>query len=111
MRDEGGSALTGLVLIALAVWLAFGGGWDIVSGWVGGDRFEDQREVLAELMRDRRIGTSNDVWLVKGNFGAPDRVALFFGYLDDWDACHEFLTAHSYQFPADRYSCEYANAE
>lgn len=86
-----------------------GGGWTTVRGWLGQDVYEDQRAALGNFVKDKRIGTSGDVWLVKQNFGVDDRVALFFGYLDDWDACYEFLTSHSERFPADTYSCQFAN--
>jgi hypothetical protein len=98
-----------VVAVGVGIWLAFFGGWTTVKGWLGQDNYEHKRAALASHMQGNRIGTSADVWLVKANFGVPDRVALFFGYLDDWDARYEFLTSHSDRFPADVYRCEFAN--
>jgi hypothetical protein len=95
--------------IGVLVWVAFFGGAATIQGWFGGDSYDSRLAALEGHMRQGRIGSSADVWLVKGNFGVPDRVALFYGYMDDFAACWEFKTAHAAQFPADTYTCEYAN--
>lgn len=70
---------------------------------------EAQRARFEQLVSRERVGNAFDVWLVKDSFGAPDRVALFFGYLDDFATCYEFAQMYMQRYPSDSYSCQWAN--
>ena len=107
MQDGGG--LGWLVAIGLVVWVAFFDGSTTIRGWLGQNTYENMVASLENHARRGRIGHSADVWLVKNTFIPGEKVALFFGYWDDWDACYEFLTSHKARFPADSYSCSFAN--
>ncbi|WP_404402777.1 hypothetical protein [Pelagibacterium halotolerans] len=60
-------------------------------------------------MNGTKVGTGNDVWLVKGTIGARDPVGLVFGYLDDFAACLDIANGLMLQFPSASYYCEYAD--
>ena len=60
-----------------------------------------------ELVRLGHVGSSPDVWLVGGHI-VLSRVALVFGYVDDFEACTEIAEAYMRAFPATTYGCEYA---
>jgi hypothetical protein len=60
-----------------------------------------------ELVRFGHVGSSQDVWLVGGRLTAS-RVALIFGYMDDFEACTEIAEAYMKAFPATTYGCEYS---
>ena len=56
------------------------------------------------------IGGSHDYWLTKYNMlGEDETVALFFGYLNDREACTEFAELYMKKYPADSYTCYPAN--
>jgi len=95
--------------MVIGIWLWVGNGWTSVRGWLGQDVYEDQRSQLDAFVKKGKIGTSGDVWLVKLNLGVEDRVALFFGYMDDWTTCYEFAGMYMQMYPADTYSCRLAN--
>lgn len=40
-----------------------------------------------------RVGTSRDYWLEKKGLGSWDRIAVFFGYYDDYAGCLESAQA------------------
>lgn len=109
MEDESWGGIGALVVVGVVVWIAFFGGWTQIKQWTGQNVYEDQRKSLDDFVKRGKIGTSGDVWLVKQNLGEDDRVALFFGYLDDFGACWEFMQAHSHEFPTDVYACQAAN--
>ena len=71
--------------------------------------YEDQVSELVSYMSGHRIGSSSDVWLVKGNLGLTDRVALIFGYASDMDFCTEIATLYTKKYPGDVYTCIFAN--
>lgn len=72
--------------------------------------YEDQLGSLEQHTRGNRVGQSADVWLIKRNaFGDMEKVALFFGYWDDFSACSEMASMYMQRHPGDAYSCGYAN--
>lgn len=68
--------------------------------------FDDRRDALAEFVKANPLGSSRDVWLTKN---LDDRVALIFGYVDDYQACLELADAYMKAFPVDKYHCTEAN--
>jgi hypothetical protein len=74
-----------------------------------GDSYEKQVDRLEKHVQNDKIGGSTDHWLVKGSTGEMDRVALFFGYMDDFAACHEVATMLNQRHPNGRFGCWPAN--
>lgn len=109
MDEQRGCGTVLLIAVVVGIWLYFGNGWATVREWTGQSTYEDQRATLETFIERKKVGASGDVWLVKGNLGVEDRVALFFGYLDDWDACYEFAKFYMERYPLDTYSCRSAN--
>lgn len=106
MSDRGGTVL--IIAVVVAVWFWQGDPARDVRRLFGQQTYEDQSAALAEFALGNKVGSSKDVWLVKRSF-VPERVALFFGYMDDWGACYEFQTLYVQRYPMDSYACEYAN--
>jgi hypothetical protein len=71
--------------------------------------YQDQVNDLVAYVKAARIGTAASVWLVKDDLVGEDRVALFFGYLDNAAACGDMVQLYRQTFPADTYVCELAN--
>lgn len=46
---------------------------------------------------------------MKGSFGVEDKVAIYFGYMDDFAACYEASQMLNEQYPSAFYSCRTAN--
>ena len=69
--------------------------------------FEDREDRLEDaLSKDLDQFSSSPVWLVKRSSYAPnDRTAVFFGYVDNQDACEEFAEAYEKVFDAEEYAC------
>ena len=73
---------------------------------IGGDT---GRSIFDWVVGNVQIGSSRDVWLVKGSFGVEDRVGLIFGYMDDMSACNDIAVAMNEKFPRAKYYCKNAN--
>lgn len=73
--------------------------------------YDDQIVALDKLLSKAAMGSSRDFWLVKASsFGGPhDRVALVFGFLDDYTFCLEIADLYMKRYPMDRYVCLPAN--
>lgn len=58
-----------------------------------------------------KLGFSNDYWLVKGAslVTAQDRVALFMGYANDFEACRDAAKLLNEKYPEAEYRCDRAN--
>lgn len=97
-----------IVIIGLAIWFWQGDPARDVRRLFGQQTLEDQISGLESFLASNRIGSSKDVWLIKASY-IRDPVAVFFGYLDDWEACYEFQALYTQRYPADTYRCEYAN--
>ena len=109
MNDDSGT-IVWIAIIGLTLWMSVGGGWTTVKGWFGQDTYPDQVAALEQFAKDRRIGSSADVWLTKLNyFGESEKVSLFFGYWDDWEACYEFAEMYMQRYPDAQYACRLAN--
>jgi len=67
------------------------------------------RSIFDWIVGNVQIGSSQDVWLVKGSFGFEDRVGLIFGYADDIAACNDISSALNARFPSAKYYCKNAN--
>lgn len=107
--NEGGGGLAILVIVlCIAAWFWQGDPAKDVRRLFGQQTYDDQEQGLAAFAKSNRIGSSNDVWLVKTTF-VRSKVALFFGYYDDWAACYEFQELYVQRYPSDSYACEYAN--
>lgn len=105
--NESGTGFYLLILIAaVAIWFWQGDPGRDIRRMFGQQTYEDQTASLTDFVKANRIGSGQDVWLVKSTF-ATEKVAVFFGYVDDWAACYEFMTFYVQRYPADRYSCEY----
>lgn len=72
--------------------------------------YEEQVAKLAASLKEKRIGSSGDYWLVKRNFFDQDeRVALVFGFTGDEDFCLEVAELYMRKHPLDKYKCHPAN--
>lgn len=108
MNDSGGGFTILVIVIAVALWFWQGDPARDMRRLFGQQTYEDQTAALEEFARQNRIGSGQDVWLTKLNaFNEIEKVALFFGYWDDWDACDEFKTFYVQRYPSDDYRCEY----
>lgn len=110
MADDG--CLGGIVLIAAivaGVWFVLGDGAQTIAGWRGQSAYEFQLDEFEKAVNRRSIGSSRDVWLAKNSFGTVDRVALFFGYIDDFAACGEAAEMMNARYPDARYNCIFAS--
>lgn len=74
-----------------------------------GDSYDDQVDRLDKHLSSGRIGSSADIWLVKRSYGVDDRVALVFGYLDDFATCLELANMLNARYPSANYTCRPAN--
>jgi hypothetical protein len=76
-----------------------------------GDNYDSKVRTLSTLMQWMQIGGSQDQWLQKQNLfdGIWDKVALIFGYGDDYDACTEIVGALRQSYPQWQYRCIPAN--
>lgn len=87
--------------------------WAILLVFVGacGEATYDKRvDAIADEAAKGPIGLSADYWFEKHNsYGEWERVALIFGYGDDYDGCTSIATAYKASFPADEYRCSPAN--
>lgn len=107
MQDSSSGITAIIVVVAIAVWFWQGDPARDIRRLFGQQTYEDQTQALESFLGSNRVGSSTDVWLVKSTF-APEKVAVFFGYVDDWEACYEFMTFYVQRYPLDSYSCEYA---
>jgi hypothetical protein len=72
--------------------------------------FEAQTRLLEKVVEWNQIGPSKDVWLIKQSTpGEDEKVALVFGFVDDYEFCREVAEAYMLRYPASRYSCVIAN--
>ena len=72
-------------------------------------RNEDQG-ILSTAIKLNQVGNSTDLWLEKSSsFGGWDRVALVFGYWDDYEGCTEIVEELTRRNPLARYRCTPAN--
>lgn len=72
--------------------------------------YDDQAAKLYKFVEKNRVGTSADYYLVKvSGFGGPERVALMYAMIDDYEFCSEIAAFYMEKYPASRYSCEKAN--
>jgi hypothetical protein len=108
MYEGGGGLSILLIVVAVAAWFWQGDPARDVRRMLGQQTYEDQEASLADFAQRNRIGDGQDVWLVKTTY-VRSKVALFFGYYDDWAACYEFQALYVQRYPADTYVCEYAN--
>lgn len=73
-----------------------------------GDVFGSSLSRFTTYVGMGKIGNSADVWLVKGTT-PDDRVALIFGYVDDYSACLDIANALNATYTQAQYSCRPAN--
>ena len=72
--------------------------------------YADQEKRLFAYVDEHRMGESADVWLEKLSIGMQwDRVALIFGYGDDYAACMDIAEALGKRFTAAQYRCSVAS--
>lgn len=72
-------------------------------------KYEDQVKDIEKLFSKGKVGTSPDFYLVKSGLAGPDKVAVVFGYLDDYDVCSELAKLYMQKYPSDTYYCQAAN--
>jgi hypothetical protein len=72
--------------------------------------YEDQERSLRDFLEQNRMGSSSDVWIVKGDTAAgPAKVGLVFGYGDDMAACFQLIGLMNQQYPTADFQCQLAN--
>lgn len=75
-----------------------------------GDSLDNQHWRLEKFIGLNKIGSSKDVWLIKHNLaGMNEKVALVFGFVNDYQFCSEIAELYMKRYTADRYSCSFAN--
>lgn len=72
------------------------------------DSYDSQFNGLEKRVSNNRVG-EQDFWLAKGTMGYPDKVALFFGYADDYAACMEVADTLNSKYQSAFFSCIPAN--
>ncbi len=64
------------------------------------------QEQFAQHVRDLKVGEGPDCWLeIKNAFGEWEKIALIFGYMDDFEACEEFAKLARGEFKSREYRC------
>ena len=72
----------------------------------GCNSLEVQKARLEGFVKDHPFGSSRDVWLVKQNFfGQYEKVALVFGFVNDYEFCDDVAQLYMRKYPNDRYMC------
>lgn len=72
--------------------------------------YDSQVSRLETFVAWNKLGSSQDVWLIVRNaFGESEKVALIFGFMDDYEFCSEVAEMYGKRYPARRYMCSYAN--
>lgn len=98
-----------LAVLGIGLWVMLGDPARDVRRTFGQQTYEDRVAELEDALKGKTIGQSGDQWLIKNGMAGPERVALFFGYWSDFEACYEFATTYMERYPLDSYDCEYAN--
>lgn len=110
MGDNSGCAgYLVMALIGIALWFWLGDPARDVRRTFGQQTYEDRVAELGNALKGKTIGESGDQWLIKNGIAGPERVAVFFGYWSDFEACYEFAAIYMERYPSDSYACEYAN--
>jgi hypothetical protein len=97
-----------LLLVGTVVWFWLGDPPRDIRGFFGQSTYDDQLSNLESHLKRHKVG-STDVWLSKNSFLVEDRVAVFFGYMDDFAACYEVAEVLNSRYPAVGFTCRYAN--
>ena len=75
-----------------------------------GGSYERQIKTLEAVIRWIQVGNSNDYWLeMKNALGQWERVALVFGYWDDYEGCKDIIRLLGKENYAREYRCVPAN--
>ncbi|MEP9349191.1 hypothetical protein [Xanthobacter sp. KR7-225] len=75
-----------------------------------GDTEDARRFAFEKFITNNRVGSAPDYWLVKYNaLSQYERVALVFGFMEDFAFCQEVAELYMRKYPMDHYSCEKAN--
>jgi len=75
-----------------------------------GEAGDARRFAFEKFIANNRVGSAPDYWLVKYNALAQyERVALVFGFIEDFAFCQEVAELYMRKYPSDHYSCEKAN--
>lgn len=71
------------------------------------EKFEQREDRLqAAFAKDLDEFSSPPVWLVKRSSYSPrDRTAVFFGYIDNQEACEDFAEEYVKKYEAEEYGC------
>lgn len=101
-----------MILVIVGVWVIFGTPMRDIRGWTGNQTYEDQLEILTELVKKKKIGKTPDFWLTKTNIaGEEDRVALVFGLWGDDQFCRDIADLYMLKYTQSQYYCLPANGE
>jgi len=73
--------------------------------------YDTEVSTLATLLTWMQVGSSQDQWLEQKSrvTNEWDRVALIFGYADDFDACSDMVDGLLAKAPRSQYRCVPAN--
>lgn len=75
-----------------------------------GEVEDARRFAFDKFVANNRVGSGPDYWLVKYNaFAQYERIALVFGFVEDFGFCQEVADLYMRKYPMDKYSCEKAN--
>ena len=68
-----------------------------------------QVRLLENLMKKNTVGSSKDFWLEKDTAWGWEKVALIFGYGDDYDGCFDIKQTLETKWAGAVYRCVKAN--
>lgn len=73
-----------------------------------GNKYEAREAQIERAFEANAEGfDSKPVWLVKASYLAVNnRTAVFFGYIDNRQACEDFAKEHNEAYPEVSYSCD-----
>ncbi|MBX9457121.1 MAG: hypothetical protein KL863_14440 [Rhizobium sp.] len=76
----------------------------------GQSRFDEADRRVDELFKEPLYGGAPDAWLMKFTvLGTWDKVAVFYGFVNNLGFCREMVEAHKIQFPEAVYRCDTSN--
>ena len=78
---------------------------------LSGCDYDSDLNLLETTMKWNQVGESRDQWLEQRSTlrNEWDKVALIFGFADDYDGCTDIANGMAAKFPLSRYRCVPAN--
>ena len=81
----------------------------VAGGSAFADEYKQQVKRLQTFMSYEQMGNGSDYWLVKDTPWGWEKVALVFGYHDDWSGCQDIVAKMNDAYGREVYRCKPAN--